>query len=190
MKKIQRNEIKELHEYRKLRDDYRKRIQKIKAPRRLTIGPYLYFLFENKDTMLYQVQEMIFAESLKKEEEILHEIETYNPMITSHEEIKATLLVTFDNPTVRKVKLAELRGLEKEIYLVINKTIEIKAKYDVEQINEEKISAVQFLSFPLEKHREAFLDSESVELVTKHPACSYRGLLSTTELEALKEDIQ
>ena len=191
MKKIHISDVISLEEYSKKRPDFRKHIISMKEPRRVLVGPYLSFLFENKDTMIYQVQEMIHAEKIIKKSAIQHEIDTYNEMVPDAYELKATLLLEIDNPDVRKVKLSELIGLEKEIKLHINRKHEVFAKYDPAQIDPNKLSSVQFLTFTIgEKYTKALLETETLEIVTNHPACSYRALLTDHQINALKEDLK
>ena len=110
--------------------------------------------------MIYQVQEMIHAEKIIKKSAIQHEIDTYNEMVPDAYELKATLLLEIDNPDVRKVKLSELIGLEKEIKLHINRKHEVFAKYDPAQIDPNKLSSVQFLTFTIgENYTKALLEN-------------------------------
>ena len=190
MQKIKTKDIKNLKKYSKERDDIRKYILGVKAPRRVILGPYLNFLFENRDTMLYQIQEMIYTEGITNKKGTQHEVDTYNKMIPEAYELKATLLIELDNSEVRKVKLSELVGLEKEIYLLIDGKHKVTVAYDKEQIGEAKLSSVQFLTFHLgEKIAQDFLKTNSVEIMTSHPACSYRAALSEEQLAALKSDM-
>ena len=191
MKKIKVEDIKDIESYNKERAQARQYILKIKAPRRIILGPYLNFLFENRDTMLYQIQEMILVENITTKEGIQHEVDTYNNMIPDFYELKATLLIEFNDPEIRKVKLAELLGLEKEIQLLINKKHKIPASYDRRQIAKDKLSSVQFLSFEMgEEITQEFLKTDKIEIMTSHPACSYRTLLSQEQQSALKSDVR
>lgn len=190
MGKIQFSDVKPLQEYAAIRPEFRERMTRVKAARRVLVGPYLNFLFENRDTMLYQVQEMIRAESLSTESAIQHEIETYNELVPGPNELKATLLIEIDNPQMRAFKLAELVGLEKHISLLIDRDYQVQAEFDQRQIDPEKLSSVQFITFPLgEKATDAFLQTETVELLITHPACSYRMALSKDQISALRDDL-
>ena len=190
MAKIELKDVKSLDDYNRIRPEVRERIQAVKEPRRVFVGDYLTFLFENHETMLYQVHEMIRAESLRDEEAIRHEVDTYNSMIADPYELKATLLIEITDETVRKVKLKELVGLEKEVSLLIDKDYQIAAQFDESQIDE-KLSSVQFISFDLgKKATEAFLNTDNVEMLITHPACSYRVALEPKQLEALRQDLR
>lgn len=191
MKSIQVSDLIPAEEYLRVRDDYRRRLQQIKDRRRVLVGPYLNFMFENRDTMLYQIQEMIRAEGLKEEAAIRHEVETYNELVPGRHELKATLLIEIDNPQARAFKLRELVGLESQISLLIDRDFQIQASYDQRQVDAEKISSVQFLTFALgEQAAEAALNGDGIEILTSHPACSYRVALAPEQLAALREDLR
>lgn len=178
-------------EYEKVRDDFRARVMAIKDARRVAVGPYLNFLFENRDTMHYQIQEMMRVERITEEEAIAHEIKTYNGLIPGAGELSATLLIEIDNPNVRDFKLRELVGLDEQVFLLIDRDYQIQAKFDDMQFNTEKMSSVQYIRFELgEQGAEALKNTDSVEFLTTHPACSYRMSLSARQIAALKEDLQ
>ncbi|HMU81981.1 MAG TPA: DUF3501 family protein, partial [Leptospiraceae bacterium] len=190
MKKLEMADVIPNTEYEKIRDSFRSKILRIKEPRRIAVGPYLMFLFENRETMLYQVQEMMRAEGIRAEEAIQHEINTYNELVPGPCELRATLMIEFADEATRRVKLKELVGLEKHVSLVIDRDYVISAVFDEKQMDPDKLSSVQYIHFPLgEKAAEAFLSTNDVELVTTHPACSYRQSISQEQLSSLKEDL-
>lgn len=156
----------------------------------MSVGPYLTFLFENRDTMIYQIQEMMRVEGIDAESAIQHEVNTYNELVPGDHELRATLLIEFDDETVRRVKLAELVGLEKHIALVVDRDYVVNAVFDDRQLDPAKISSVQYIHFPLgKKAADAFMTTDYVEIVTSHPACSYRISLSKEQLAAMRADL-
>lgn len=190
MKKLTVTDIRGRKQYEEIREDFRKRMLSIKEHRRIAVGPYLTFLFENRDTMIYQIQEMARVEGIEGDEAIQHEVNTYNELVPGENELCATLLIEFDDPTVRRVKLAELVGLEKHIALVVDRDYVVSAVFDERQIDPEKLSSVQYIHFPLgKKAADAFMTTDHVEIVTSHPACSYRISLSKEQLAALRQDL-
>jgi len=190
VKKITRSDIMPTDEYIKGREEYRAQMMKMKDTRRVSVGPYLTFLFETKETMVYQVQEMLRAEGIRDEGAIQHEIDTYNELVPGSHELRATLLIEIDDPVVRKVKLEELVGLENHIALVIDRDYVVSAVFDEKQMDPDKLSSVQYIYFPLgEKATQAFLSTSHVEIVISHPGCSYRQSLSERELSSLKDDL-
>ncbi len=191
MTKIQPSDIMPLDQYDRVRDEYRQRIFEIKKARRIGVGEYLTFLFENADTMKYQIQEMARVEQLKDETAVKHEIETYNELVPDPNEITASLLIEINDPAARAFKLRELVGLQDSVSMLVDKDYQIQAEFDDRQITDGKISSVHYLRFPLgEKAADAFLATSDVELLITHPACSYRQPLSPEQLEAMKEDLK
>lgn len=191
MKKIELEHIKPPAEYNRIRSEYREHIAQVKEHRRVMVGPYLNFLFENQETMLYQVQEMIRAEGHTSEDSIRHEVDTYNQMVPGPYELKVTLLIEIVDEMTRAVKLKELVGLENEVSLLIDQDYQIQADFDMSQIDPEKLSSVQFITFPLgEQATGAFLRTENVEILVTHAACSYRVALVPDQIKALREDLR
>ncbi len=189
MKKIEAEEILPIESYEKIRNEFRERIMKIKEPRRVHIGPYLTFLFENRETMKYQIQEMLRSENIREAKAVQHEIDTYNQLVPGKNEITATLLIELQDPAVRAVKLAELRGLEKHLFLLVDGEGKTEAEFDEEQIDTDKISSVQYIRFRLgEKAEKTLPSAHNIEIMATHPACSYRESLSKGQIKALKED--
>src|SRR5690606_7249561 len=97
MRKVRREEVLPLAEYEAVRDEFRRKILAQKADRRIHLGPVLTFLFENHDTVLYQVQEMLRAEGIDAEPHIQHEIDTYNELLGERGDLGCTLLVEIDD---------------------------------------------------------------------------------------------
>ena len=93
MQKLTTEDIKDLREYERERADFRQRIIELKRTRRITLGPILTILFENTETMRWQVQEMARAERMLRDEQIAHEVETYNQLIPGTDELSATLMI-------------------------------------------------------------------------------------------------
>src|SRR5215212_2686297 len=93
MKKVELAEILNIAEYEKVRQDFRKRIIELKKKRRVAVGPNVTFVFENHDTVLSQIQEMVRAERLVHDEAIQHEIDTYNQLLPEADELAATMFI-------------------------------------------------------------------------------------------------
>ena len=116
MKAIERSEILDYVSYEERRDALRASAMRAKDERRVHVGPYLTFLFENRETIRYQIQEMTRAERMVKEAEIRHEIETYNELLGTNGDLGCTLLIEIDDPAERAVKLARWLALPKHLY--------------------------------------------------------------------------
>ncbi len=149
MKKIIRTEIRPLAEYAKIREAFRTQIMKVKDERRIQIQPHLTFLFENHDTILYQIQEMLRTEQQTGEKEILHEIETYNELIGEKGELGCTLMIEIEQADERSVKLARWLDLLSHIYLLTDRGSKVFPQFDSRQVGESRISSVHYLKFKL-----------------------------------------
>ncbi len=116
MKLIERSEILDYVSYEERRDALRASAMRAKDERRVHVGRYLTFLFENRETIRYQIQEMTRVERMVKEAEIQHEIETYNELLGTGGDLGCTLLIEIDDPAARAVKLASWLALPQHLY--------------------------------------------------------------------------
>lgn len=147
MKIVKREEILDYVTYDESRDAFRAEIMTLKDSLRIHLGDILTFLFENKETVRYQIQEMMRIERIVKEADIQHEIDTYNQLLGGPGEIGCTLLIEIDDPAVRNVKLKELMGLPEKLYLVLEDNQKVYAGYDEAQVGDDRLSSVQYLMF-------------------------------------------
>ena len=145
MKHVSRKEILDYVTYEEQRDKIRKKIMKIKELRRINVGGVLSFLFENTDTVRYQIQEMIRVERIVKETDILHEIKTYNELLGDSGEMGCTLLIEIDDPDEREEKLTQWLELPKHLYLSLEDETRIMASFDERQIGDARLSSVQYI---------------------------------------------
>ena len=145
---VSRQEILDYETYEEQRSAARERMLAVKAPRRIHLGEYLTFLFENTDTMRYQIQEMIRVERLVKESSIRHEIETYNALLGGKGELACSLLIGITDAGRRKELLTAWRDLPRHLYLRLEDGERAYARFDPEQVGEDRLSAVQYLVFP------------------------------------------
>ena len=147
MKRVTRQEILDYVTYEEQRDKFRKKIMKIKELRRINVAGDLSFLFENTDTVRYQIQEMIRVERMVKETDILHEIKTYNELLGDSGELGCTLLIEIDDPDERDEKLTQWLELPKHLYLSLEDESRIRASFDERQIGDARLSSVQYIKF-------------------------------------------
>src|SRR5688572_15540980 len=150
MRKVTRAEVRSREEYEKGRDQFRRSVMEQKDRRRVHVGRYLTFLFENHDTVLYQIQEMIRAEGTSNEPDIQHEIDTYNELLGDTGEIGCTLLIEIDDAAKRPELLARWLDLPKTLYLRTNGGQRVPALFDARQVGEDRISSVQYLKYRLQ----------------------------------------
>ena len=183
MKPVARQEILDLTAYEKARPAVRESMLAVKAPRRIHLGEALTFLFENRDTMRYQVQEMVRAERMVDEEAIAHELETYNELLGREGELGATLLIEIDDPDERAVKLRDWMGLPGSLYVKTASGRRVKATFDARQVGDERLSSVQYLKF--DTHGE-----EPVAVGSDHPRLVAEVQLAPAQRQALAVDLR
>jgi len=147
MKPVQREELLDYQTYTEQRDAFRKEAMQAKDERRVRVGDVLTFLFENRTTVRYQVQEMMRVEQMVKEAEIQHELETYNELLGDDGELGATLMIEIDDSGERDVKLRQWLQLPESTYALLEDGRRVHATFDARQKGDDKVSSVQFLKF-------------------------------------------
>ncbi len=182
MKPVSREEILDYETYREGRDAYRARVMAVKVPRRVHVGPYLTFLFENRDTIRYQVQEMLLAERIVKEAEIRHELSTYNELLGGEGELGATLLIEIESPEERNDKLTRWLALPAHVYARLADGTRVTPVFDPRQISDGRLSSVHYLRFPLG-------GLLPVALGCDHPDLTVEVTFTDEQRAALSEDL-
>ena len=190
-KKIVKEDIMPLDVYIKNRKELRKNIVSFKKDRRIALGPYATFYFESYETMLAQVQEMLYIEK-GGDEQLNDELTAYNPLIPNGNELTATLMFEIDNPVSRAVFLSKVGGIEEKIFIKIDGEI-IKAipEEDVDRTSAEgKASSVQFIHFKFndEQIQKFKSNSSGVEIGIDHKEYSHTTKLSSANLSSLSAD--
>jgi hypothetical protein len=151
MRKLQESDLLSLERYSRERPEFRARVMAHKKNRQLNVGPNTMWLFEDRLTVQYQVQEMLRTERIFEAEGIAEELEAYNPLIPDGRNWKVTLLIEFPDPEVRRVQLERLRGIEDRCWIQVAglERLFAIADEDLDRDNEVKTSAVHFLRFEL-----------------------------------------
>ncbi len=190
-REIQKSDIMPLDAYIKDRKELRKNIVNFKKNRRVALGPYATFYFESYETMLAQVQEMLYIE--KGGDEQLHdELIAYNPLIPNGKELTATLMFEIDNPISRAAFLGRVGGIEEMVFMKINgETVKAVPEEDVDRTSAEgKASSVQFIHFNFtDEQIQKFKSSDvNVELGMEHKEYSHTTKLSKENIASLSED--
>lgn len=151
MLKLVESDLLSLERYSRERPEFRERVMAHKKNRKLGVGPNSMWLFEDRLTVQYQVQEMLRTERIFEADGIAEELEAYNPLIPDGRNWKATLLIEFPDPDIRKTRLEQLRGVEDRCWVEVAglQRVFAIADEDLERENETKTSAVHFLRFEL-----------------------------------------
>ncbi len=147
MRKVRREDIVDFVTYSETREKIRSQVMAVKAPRRVHLGDCFTFLFENRETVRYQVQEMMRAERIVREADIQHELDTYNGLLGGPGELGCTLLIEIEKPELRDQKLRAWRELPKHVYVGFGEGRRVYATYDASQVGDERLSSVQYLKF-------------------------------------------
>ena len=190
-REIQNNDIIPLDIYIKQRKELRKRIVEFKKNRRISLGPYATFYFESYETMLAQVQEMLYIEK-GGEEQLKDELMAYNPLIPNGEELIATLMFEIDNPITRAAFLGKVGGIEEKVFMKIDgEKVKAIPEEDVDRTSAEgKASSVQFIHFRFNDHQiEKFKSKSSqVEIGVEHDEYTHSTKLNDATLNSLSKD--
>ena len=190
-KEIQKSDIMPLDIYTKQRKELRKNIVEFKKNRRISLGPYATFYFESYETMLAQVQEMLYIEK-GGDEQLKDELAAYNPLIPNGKELISTLMFEIDNPVTRATFLSMVGGIEHTVFMKIDgEMIKAIPEEDVDRTSEEgKASSVQFIHFKFNDQQiEKFkLGSLNVEIGIDHKEYSHSTKLTDTNLKSLSAD--
>lgn len=166
-----------------LRPREQARVLELKRARRVHVGPYLTFLFENADTIRYQVQEMMRVERLVKESAIQHELDTYNELIGDEGELGCALLIEIEDPAVRDRLLRGWHGMERHWYVRTASGERIAAAYDPRQVGDGgRLSSVQYLKFGVG-------DQVPAAIGCDHPDYTYESPLTDAQRDALASDL-
>ena len=175
----------------KNRKELRKNIVSFKKNRRIALGPYATFYFENYETMLAQVQEMLYIEK-GGDEQLQDELTAYNPLIPNGKELTATLMFEIDNPVSRAAFLGRVGGIEQMVFMKVDGEI-IKAlpEKDVDRTSADgKASSVQFVHFNFsdEQIQKFKLKDIDIELGMDHKEYSHTTKLTRENINSLLAD--
>jgi hypothetical protein len=183
MKPVKREEILDYMTYGEQRDAIRREAMKQKEARRIHLGDYLTFLFENRVTVRYQIQEMVRVEQIVKESDIEHEIETYNELLGGPGELGCTLMIEIDDPDQRDGRLSQWLELPNHLYAKLESGKKAYARFDARQVGESRLSSVQYMRFNTE-------GETPVALGADHPQLSPEVQLTNSQRQALTEDLK
>ncbi|HUW54406.1 MAG TPA: DUF3501 family protein [Rhodanobacter sp.] len=190
MNKLTRADLLTLEAYARERPAFREQVLAHKKRRTLHLGDHLTLLFEDRRTVHYQIQEMLRIERIFEAAGIQDELDAYNPLIPDGSNLKATLLVEYEDEQQRRRELQRLRGLEDHIELQVGaESVTAIADEDMERSNDDKTSAVHFLRFDLTPAMIAgWKDGAEVIVRCTHPASVVTATPSAEQRHALAAD--
>ena len=192
MKLLETTEILNLVEYEKIRDVRRREIIELKRPRRVQVGRYLTFVFENRDTVWFQIQEMVRAERLVDEAKIAEELGVYNALLPRAGELSATMLIEIEESSQIKAVLDKLLGIDTRDYvrMTIGPHV-VVGDFESGHSDEErgKLSAVHFVRFAVPPEARRLFATAELALVVEHPNEHARAVLSDATRRSLLADL-
>ena len=177
MPAISRDSLLTLESYARQRKEFRSRVLAHKKNRILHVGPHVTLIFEDELTVRYQVQEMLRIEKTFEEQGMRDELDAYNPLIPDGSNLKATMMIEYEDPDERARALARLIGVESRVYVQVDGTDRCYAiaDEDLPRENAEKTSSVHFLRFELPPASiAAFRQGRSVAVGIDHPGYQAR----------------
>jgi Protein of unknown function (DUF3501) len=185
-------DILSLDDYERVRAGKRRAIREIKAKRRVAVGPYATFYFENYDTMWLQVQEMLRIEK-GGGAQLADELAAYNPMVPKGNELTATVMFEIENPDRRREVLSKLGGVERTMELRCGpETVKAESEHDLEYTAPDgKVSSVLFLHFRFAPGQAAkfFSPRSEIAVAVTHPEYSHIAILAPAVKAELARDI-
>ena len=191
MPAIARDSLLTLEAYAKERSAFRARVLAHKRNRIVHLGPHVTLLFEDELTIRYQIQEMLRIEKTFDEAGIQQEVDAYNPLVPDGSNLKATMLLEYEDADARHAALAQLRGIEDHVFMRVAgfPVVRAIADEDLDRENDDKTSAVHFVRFELTPAMiAAFKDGRDVVIGVDHPEYRAQVTLSPASRTALAAD--
>ena len=189
MKKIVLDDILGFAAYEKVREEFRREIIDKKKLRRVSVGDNISLVFENRDTVIFQIQEMLRAERITDLDKIREEIAVYNELIPNPGELSATLFIEIEDQTHLRDELLKFLGIDEAVLFKVGDH-RVSAQFEEGRAKEDKISAVQYVRFPFgAEARQAFIAGAPAEIAVDHANYRARQVLSAAVQKSLSQDL-
>ena len=192
MNPITIRDIQNLHEYELARSDTRQRVIDLKKRRRVALGPLMTLVFENRDTVRFQIQEMLRAERIVRPEKVQEQIDVYNELLPEPGQVAATLFIEVTDPAAVQSTLDGFVGLDEPGRLVLTLGGRaFSALFAAGQSREDRISAVHYIRFPLGGEGARLLaDGAPAVLGVDHGGYRAEAALPKETVEELRRDLE
>lgn len=192
IRKLTLADIADVREYERTREEFRKQVMETKRKRRLSFGTIITLMFENRDTMLLQIQEMARVEKLTTDDEIQVELDTYNPMIPEPGQLTATVFLELTSDDQMREWLPKLVGIERSFAIVLpngDRVRSITEEAHAGQLTrEETTAAVHYIRFEFDPEQVQSFATGQVRIDIEHPDYLEAVVLSdSTHLELLTD---
>ena len=189
MKKIILDDILGFAAYEKVREEFRREIIDKKKLRRVSVGDNISLVFENRDTVIFQIQEMLRAERITDLDKIREEITVYNELIPNLGELSATLFIEIEDQTHLRDELLKFLGIDEAVMFKVG-DYRVPGRFEEGRAKEDKISAVQYVRFPFDAAaRQAFIAGAPTELAVDHVNYRASKVLSSAAQQSLSQDL-
>src|SRR5215813_657927 len=192
--KIERSDVLHFFEYEKVRAAMRARIIELKRVRRVTVGKHLSFVFENRDTVLFQIQEMCRVERITDDAKVQDEIDVYSALLPAPGELSATLFIEITDKAEIQPVLDRFMGIDigQTVWIQVGRDFAVPGEFEAGRSDEEKgkLSAVHFVRFAFPPEAVSAFRDSPVHLVVDHPAERARVELSPETKAQLLEDLR
>ena len=191
MKKLVLDDILGPAKYEPVRDALRREIIAKKQHRRVAVGPQVSLVFENRDTMRFQIEEMCRAEGITEPAKIQHEVDTYNAVLPDDGALGATLFIEVQSDAALRRTLEAMVGLQHHVWVLVGPE-RARAAFDEGQFTDDKLAAVQYLKFPLSDAARALIAQPGADLrvAIDHPAYQHEARLSEATRAELASDLE
>jgi hypothetical protein len=192
MRKFTLDDIKDLREYERERDEFRRYIVEMKKRRRVQLGDLLTITFENTDTMRFQIQEMARIERMLTDDQIRNEVDTYNQLIPDANELSGTLFVEIDDKERLYEWLPKLVGIQRAVSIWLHDGSSVPSTPEDEErlTREEATSTVHYLKFRFAREQVDAFAAGAVRIVVDHPNYDAVVELSEAQRSELVEDLR
>ena len=188
---LKREDLFSLEEYAEQRSNIRKNVMDVKKLREVNLGEHIRLLFENHQTVQYQIQEMLRIEKIFEAASIQAELDVYNPLIPDGSNLKATMMIEYTDVVERTKALSNLIGIEKSIYFQVGNHQNVYAicNEDLERETDEKTSSVHFMRFEFDQAMIVdFCKGTNVKIGVSHPKYDCELILEKRVQDQLNQD--
>lgn len=194
MRKLELADVQNILEYERARDEIRRRVIELKRRRRVAVGRHLCFVFENRETVLFQIQEMCRAERVVEEAKIQEEVDVYNDLVPGDHELSATMMIEIVEKAQIQAVLDSLIGIDvgEHVWIQVGKDFAIPGEFEPGRSDEErgKISAVHFVRFKFSREAIEAFRGQDAYLVVDHPGEQARARISDEMKTSVLEDLE
>ena len=188
---LKREDLFSLEEYAEQRSNIRKNVMDVKRNREVNLGEHIRLLFENHQTVQYQIQEMLRIEKIFEATGIQEELDVYNPLIPDGSNLKATMMIEYTDVIERKKALSNLIGIEKSVYFQIanHQNVYAICNEDLERETDKKTSSVHFMRFEFNQAMiDDFCKGTNVKIGVSHAHYDCEIILEKRIQEELNQD--